>query len=418
MTFRSVALGLLVAGAASALLAVLGADRAPESFWPEFHGVGRENISRETGLLRQWPEGGPGLIWKSSECGRGYACVSLAQGMIFTSGDFDDEEMVIALDLDGKLKWRAPNGRAWKGPQPGSRTTPTWSDGMLYHLNAHGMLVALDAGSGTLAWQVSLRERFEARPGSWGYAENVAVEGDRVLCTPGGSRGRVVALNKKTGATIWANTEIPDRAAYGSPVVVSHNGRRMFINFMHELVVGLDVVTGELLWSHKHESTCDQNVTSPVYHDGSVFVTSGHRGGGRMIQLDAAGRRAVEKWFSRDYDNCHGGVILHQGHLYFCGCRLYNKGLFCTELSSGRQLYRAAEIGKVSVTAAEGLLYCFGNDGEMMLVNATPRKAEIAGKFMLPRQDKEPTLAHPVVCGGRLYLRHLEGLYVYDIRAR
>ena len=395
-----------------------GAGGAQAAEWPEFHGTGRENVSRETGLLRQWPAGGPKLLWKFAECGRGYACVSIAQGLIYTSGDFDNEEMVLALDLDGKLKWKSPNGRAWKGPQQGARTTPTWSDGMVYHLNAHGLLAAFEAASGKPVWSVNLKERFEARAGGWGYAENVIVEGNLLLCTPGGTKGRIVALDKKTGKTVWANTEITDRVAYGSPIIVSHGGVRMFINFMHELVVGVDVASGKLMWSHKHESTCDQNVTSPVYSGGGVFVTSGHRGGGRKIQLDAAGRNAKEMWFSRDYDNCHGGVILHDGHLYFCGCRLYNKGLFCTDFTTGNRRYKAEEIGKVSVTSAEGFLYCLGNEGDMMLVQATPEKAEIVSTFPLPRPDKEPTLSHPVICGGRLYLRHLGELYVYDIGAK
>lgn len=405
-----------VTAAAVATLAPVRGEETP--FWPEFHGPRRDNMSPDKGLLREWPAGGPKLLWKAPGCGRGYASVSIADGMVFTSGDIGPEQMVIALDLEGKVRWKSANGLAWRGPQPGSRTTPTWHDGAVYHLNAHGILSAFESRTGRRLWSVNVAQRFEARPGGWGYAENVVVEDNLVLCTPGGARGRVVALDRKTGATVWANTEMTDRAAYGSPIVVSHGGRRVLINFMHATVVGVEVQTGKLLWSHRHPSTCDQNVTRPLYHDGHVFVTSGHRGGGRWLRLDGAGTNVRELWFDRDFDNCHGGVVLLDGHLYFCGCRMYNKGLICVDVSTGRRLYRAEEIGKVSITWAEGMLYCLDNDGDVLLVRPAPEGARVVSRFALPREDKENTLAHPVVCGGRLYLRHLDNLYVYDVAAR
>ena len=388
-----------------------------ETSWPQFHGPLRDNMSRETGLLKEWPAGGPKLLWRFSGCGKGYATVSIAEGLAFTSGDFGDEEYVLAVDLNGKFKWKTLNGKAWKGPQAGSRTTPTYSDGMVYQLNAYGVLSAFEAATGKPVWSVNVAERFDSRVRNWGYAENLAIEDNLLLCTPGGSKGRVVALDKKTGTTIWANTEIQDFAAYGSPVIVSHGGARMFINFLHETVAGVEVRTGKLLWSHPHASTCDQNVTSPLYLDGNVFVTSGHRGGGRRFKLDAATGKTEELWFDKNFDNCHGGVIYVDGHLYFCGCRLYNKGLICVDFATGQKCYRAEEIGKVSVTYADGHLYCFGNDGEMMLVKISPQAAQIVSRFTIPRNDNVHTLAHPVICDGKLYLRHLDDLLVYDIRA-
>jgi outer membrane protein assembly factor BamB len=159
-------------------------------------------------------------------------------------------------------------------------------------------------------------------------------------------------------------------------------------------------------------------VTSPIYHDGHVFVTSGHRAGARVVRLSPDSRRAEQVWFGTRLDNCHGGVVLLDGHLYGSGCRLYNKGLLCVEFATGKVLYQAKEIGKVSLTHADGLLYCYDNDGEMLLVQATPQAATIVSRFKVLRAEKTGhTLAHPVVCGGRLYLRHLDELFAYDIRA-
>jgi outer membrane protein assembly factor BamB len=407
-----------------------GEPAAP--FWPEFHGARRDNISRETGLLEKWPEEGPRLIWKYSGCGRGYACVSVAEGLLFTSGDFDDREMLLALDLDGKLKWKAPNGRAWKGAQRGARTTPTYRDGVLYHLNPHGSLSAYTASSGERLWSVDVKERFDAPRRTWGFTENVIVDGELVLCMPGGRGGRVVALDRKTGATVWANTEISDGAAYSSPIIVTHRGVRQFITLARQTVLAVEVATGRSLWSHGHPSTCDQNVTSPVFHEGAVYVTSGHKGGGRAVRIGPDGRSVKELWFGTDLDNCHGGVVLLDGYLYGSGCRLYKRGLICAEFATGRTMYNAREIGKVSVTyagrvsarresggyrrRADGRLYCLGNDCSVSLVDVTPERAKVVGRFAPPWKKRPPCLSHPVVCGGRLYIRHLDELFAYDVR--
>ncbi|MBI5386847.1 MAG: PQQ-like beta-propeller repeat protein [Verrucomicrobia bacterium] len=411
---RRLALGVLLVA-----LSWTGADAAPPApFWPEFHGTNRDNRSRETGLLKEWPKDGPKLLWKFSDCGKGYAGVSLAEGLIFTTGDFGDEEAVLALDLNGKLKWKVPNGKAWRGAQPGSRTTPTYSDGVVYQLNAHGQLSACTAASGKPLWSLDLREQFGAPLGGWGFTENVIVEGARLLCMPGGSKGRVVALDKKTGATVWANTEITDRAGYSSPIIVTHQGTRQFITLARETVLGVDVRDGKLLWSHPHPSTCDQNVTSPIYHEGTVYVTSGHKAGGRKITINPDGRSVREDWFSTDLDNCHGGVLLLDGHLYGSGCRLYKRGLMGVEFATGKTLFNALAIGKVSITYADDRLYCLGNDASMALVEVTPQHATVISRFAPPWQNPPPCLSHPVVCGGRLYLRHLDELLAYDIDAR
>ena len=156
--------------------------------------------------------------------------------MIFTAGDFDDAEMVLALDMDGKLLWKSPNGEAWRGSSPGSRTTPTYNDGAVYHMNPHGRLAAFEAQSGKELWAVDLKAQFDAQYGVWALAENVVVDGDKVLCMPGGPKGRVVALDKRTGKTLWANTEIEHTAAYCSPVVVTHGGVRQLITMTQKSV--------------------------------------------------------------------------------------------------------------------------------------------------------------------------------------
>lgn len=397
------------------LSALAGASDIP---WPTFHGPKRDNIVHETGLQKSWPTDGPRLLWQFKDCGKGYACVSIAKNTLFTSGDFGDEEMVLALDLDGHLKWKTPHGKAWKGAQPGSRTTPTYSDGAVYHLGPHGNLSAFDAATGKPIWTLDVREKFDAPFRTWGYTENLLVDGDKLFCMPGGTKGRIVAFDKKSGNVLWANTQFEDRAAYSSPILATHNGTQQLICLARSTVVGLDAESGKLLWTHEHESTCDQNVTSPIYDQGRVFVTSGHRAGARVFQLPAGKGPCKELWYTNQFDNCHGGVVLLDGYLYGSGCRMYNKGLLCVEFATGKVMYRAEEIGKVSVTYADGLLYCYDNDGAMLLVKPTPQAATILSRFAIPKKDTEHTLTHPVVCHGRLYLRHLNDLFAYDIQTK
>jgi outer membrane protein assembly factor BamB len=407
----------LVAALAAAALTPAAAGEGRGGAWPQFGGAGLDSVSAETGLLKQWPEGGPKLLWKFAECGRGYAGVSVVDGRLFTSGDFGGKEFVLALDLDGKLLWRTPNGPSWRGPTPGSRVTPTCADGLLYHLNPTGRLAALEAATGKERWAVDLATTFAARHGTWALAENLVVEGRMLLCTPGGEKGRVVALDKATGKTIWANTKIPDRASYSSPIVVTHNGVRQFIALMERSVVGVDVRTGKLLWSHRHPSRYDQNSTRPLYHEGRVLVTGGHRGGARMLAIHPKSDGVKEAWFNETFDNCHGGILLRGGRLYGSACRIHKKGLLCVDLRTGKTVYSEKSIGKVSIAYADGLLYGLDQKGRMMLVDVGPKSARIVSAFRIPWEHRDQSLAHPVVCGGRLYLRHGQNLFAYDIRA-
>ncbi len=394
------------------------ADPLLATSWPEFHGPDRTNISAEKGLLKRWPPGGPPLVWKFSECGEGYSGVSIAEGRIYTAGDFGDHEFVLALDLDGRLRWKAPNGQAWHGASPGSRTTPTYNEGRLYHLNPHGRLAALDAATGKEIWAVDLKERFDARPGVWALAENVVVEGNKVLCLPGGPRGRVVALDKHTGRTLWANTEIQDTAAYCSPVVVTHAGRRQLITLSQKLVLGVDVETGKLLWSAPFVPKSPQNALTPVYHDGYVFVACGHSTGGTLFRIDQDAGTARVVWHRQDLDNCHGGALLIEGKLFGCGCRSGGRHFYCVDFLTGRSLKLDRSLGKVGITAADGMIYALGHRGTMSLVAVTPEGFEIVSQFELPKRPDNTYLAHPVVCGGRLYLRCEHNLLAYDIRAK
>jgi outer membrane protein assembly factor BamB len=386
--------------------------------WPEFHGPGRLNVSPEKGLVKKWPQGGPPLVWEYSQCGQGYSGVAIADGLIYSAGDFGDAEMVFALSLDGKLVWKSPNGEAWSGASPGSRATPTYDHGMLYHMNAHGNLAAYESRSGKPVWAVDLKSRFDAAHGIWGFAENVIVDGDKVLCMPGGTKGRVVALDKHTGSTLWANTQIADTAAYCSPIIVNYGGARQLISMTQKSVVGVEVETGRLLWSAPFVPRSPQNALTPVFHDGYVFVACGHSSGGTVLKIDLKSRSASTVWYRKDLDNCHGGAILVDGKLYGCGCRQGGKSFYCVDFLTGETRKLDKTLGKVGITCAEEMLYCLNHQGMMSLVAITPDGFEIVSQFDLGKRPANSYLAHPVICGGRLYLRCDQRLWAYDIRAK
>lgn len=404
--------------AVMAVLSVPVAGAESSASWPEFHGPRRDNISRERGLLRRWPSGGPRLVWKSDTCGRGYATVAIANGHIFTSGDFDREEKVIALDLDGKVVWSRANGRAWRGASPGARATPTVRDGMVYHMNPRGRLAAFRATDGREVWAVDLEERYGTTPGPWALSESVVVDGSRVLCVPGGTRGRVVAVDRRTGAPVWANTSLEDRAAYCSPIVVRHGPTRQLITFLRRSVAGVDVATGETLWTHPHRTPYDINVNTPVYAGGRVLVASGYAAGGRLLEIAPDGRSVRQVWLRERFDNCHGSPMLVDGHLYGSGCRESKIGFVCVEWSTGEVKWTDRELWKVTLTWADGLFYCHGHTGAISLLDADPEGHRVVGRFQLPSDDRYENLAHPVVCGGRLYLRQGATLFVFDVRER
>ena len=413
----------VAAGGSIIALALTGIDWLPggeiegRPSWPEFHGPGRSNISREEGLLKKWPVGGPGLLWKYSSCGKGYSGVAIADGMIFTAGDFDRREMILALDLDGELLWKAPNGEPWRGLSPGSRTTPTYDEGVLYHMNPEGRLAAYEAKTGAPVWAVDLKAEFDARYGRWALAENVVVVGNKVLCMPGGPKGRVVALDKRNGKVVWVNNEIEHTAAYCSPMVVTHRGVRQWVSMTQKSVVSVDVETGKLVWSAPFVPRSPQNALTPVFHDGYVFVACGHWSGGAVLKIDPDTKSASTVWYRKDLDNCHGGAVLVDGKLFGCGCRQGGRHFYCVDFMTGETIKLDKELGKVGITVADGMLYALNHLGTMSLLAITPGGFEIASQFSLQRKAPNSYLAHPVVCDGRMYIRCEQDLFVYDVRA-
>jgi outer membrane protein assembly factor BamB len=313
--------------------------------------------------------------------------------MIYTAGTTNRQTFVLAFDKSGALKWRAPNGTPWEAGTnmpwarnyAGSRATPTVNDGRVYHLNETGLLSAFDAASGTLVWSIDILKQFDAACLDYGFTESVLIDGDRVICCPGGRKGFMVALDKKTGSLAWANTEVTDGAAFASPILAEDSGIRQIITLTEEAVIGVDASTGKLLWRYPFTNKRKNNIPTPIYHKGYVFATTGYGSGSVLLKLTVEGSSvsAASVWSNAELDNVHGGVVLVNGFLY--GSSHEKPAWICLDFLTGQPRYREKGVGMGSLTFADGMLYCLGERGTMALVPCMADRYSIVSRFEVPR---------------------------------
>lgn len=392
--------------------------------WPQFHGPRRDNRSTDRGLLKAWPEGGPTRIWEASGIGEGYSTVSIVGQRIYTAGAIDGDCVITALDLEGNFIWSQKNSKAWEKSYPGTRSTPTIVDGRLYHLSGIGNLICLKAGSGEKIWSVDLMERFGARNIIWGLSESPLVFDDKVICTPGGEDISMAALDRKTGKVIWTCAGTGDKPGYASPILIDYQGLKQIVTGMSKAIVGVRAGDGKLLWRFEHKVYTDQNITTPLFHDGFVIVSGCVRKGTRALQLQVSGNDCLvkEHWRNKTLDNKQGGIVLVDGRLYGYGpSQNRTEPWICVDFNSGATLFQSAPLQSSykykngCLTYADGRIYLYSDDGKMALTKPTDEGLEVTGRLRIKDRGERPTWAHPVVHGGRLYLRYGDKLAVYDV---
>lgn len=386
--------------------------------WPAWRGPNRDDVSTETGLLKSWPEGGPKKLWTSKDAGLGYSGLATASGVIFTMGADDSSEYVIALNAaDGSAKWQTRIGEflenGWGG---GPRSTPTVAGDLVVSIGGRGDVACLSVADGKLVWSASLTELGGSVP-NWGYSESPLVDGDRVLCTPGGEQGTVVCFDLKSGSKLWQSDGITERAHYSSIIVVDHYGAKQYIQLTEQKVFGLNA-DGKLQWSADWPGRTAV-IPTPIYRDGQVYVTSGY-GAGCML-LNIGPNNQVEKLYeNKVMKNHHGGVILLGDYLYGHSDGV---GRVCQNFLTGEQVWSddGKNGSKGSVTCADGMLYYLDeNTGDCVLSEATPTGWNEVSRFRLSPQSEQRSSrgkvwTHPVISNGRLYLRDQEIICCYDI---
>ena len=394
------------------------AGRAAAEDWPSWRGPNRDGICTETGLLKEWPEGGPPLAWKATGLGEGYSGPAIVGNVLYTMGSADGKEWVLALDWtqQGKKVWATPIGpiRHDGGGYAGPRSTPTIDGDRLYTLGAAGDLVCLDAARGKPIWGRDLVRDFGGHIPPWSYAESVLVDGPWVLCTPGGQRSTIAAVDKVRGQPVWGSP-IGDTAAYSSIIKVSLGRVKQYVQLTHQGVVGVGAKDGTLLWRYNRPVNQTANVSTPIWFGQTIFAASDYGTGGGLVWVKKAGKgfQAQEMYFTRKMKNHHGGLILVDGYLYGADDAI----LTCLDYKTGDVKWADRGPGKCSLLYADGMLYARNENGPVSLVEATPKGCRIKGKFDQPDRSNKNSWPHPVIANGMLYLRDQDVLLCYDVRA-
>ena len=386
--------------------------------WPQWRGLHRDGISAETGLLQAWPEGGPKLLWKVSGIGRGYSSPIVAAGGVYITGDQDKELVISAFTIDGQPRWKTANGEPWKKSYPGARSSCTFDDGKLYHMNAHGNLVCLDAATGGVAWAVNVLERYEAKNIMWGISESVLVHGDRVFATPAGAKGLMVALDKRTGVPVWATPALDgELASYSSPVLVQTGQRKLLVNGGSKYLFAVDAETGCLAWKLPQVDPKNTVNTTPVLSGRLLLFTNSSRDYGAVFGVQFGDDSASRVW-TRELKIGHGGTVCVNGQLYGSSSRGDMSGWVALDAVTGKPTHvrPAGELSDGSMIFADGRFYCLTARGVMTLQEVTDNGFRTAGTFQLAEGKGQDAWAHPVLCQGRLFLRFHDTLYCYDVR--
>ncbi len=400
--------------------AILIASAAVAADSPQFRGPNRDGRFDEQGLMKTWPEGGPAVAWVAKGIGSGYSSISVVAGKIYASGMGAEETGMVSIlnAVDGKMEKVVRYGKETMNDQaPGPRSTPTIDGNRLYILSGLGIAYCIDLTKNSVLWNADLLKRFGGENNTWTLAESLLVDGDRVICTPGGVEGGVVALNKMTGETVWATKGINDKASYCSPAIVTHNGHRILLTETEKLVVGVNPDNGALLWTYPHKTEYDIHAVTPLYSNGLVYFSGGYGSGGGALELSPDGAAVTLKWEDKKLDCQHHGVVLVDGYLYGTGHK--NNQLVCLEMATGKAMWQSKDVKQGAAVFADGMLYVYEGPkaGVVDLVKVSPGGMEMAGKFSVT-EGADKHWAHPVIANGRLYIRHGDALIAYNIAAK
>ncbi|MEY2879876.1 MAG: hypothetical protein RLZZ15_2256 [Verrucomicrobiota bacterium] len=399
------------------LAAVSPAASAAGLDWPQWRGPDRTDVSKETGLLKSWPDGGPKRLWLFENAGSGYSGPAIVGGKLFTLGTRNNAEILLVLDAaTGKELFTAELGRILdNGWGDGPRGTPAVDGDRVYALSGRGDLACVSAADGIVLWTVSMKDLGGSVP-KWGYTESVLVDGNKVLCTPGGSKGTVVALDKLTGKLIWQSSDLTEPAHYSSIVPATINGQAQYIQRNEKSVFGLAPADGKLLWRADFNGRTAV-IPTPIVRDNFVYVTAGYGAGCLQLRIDPGNKVAVV-YENKVLKNHHGGVVLVGDHVYGHA----DPGWVCQDFKTGEAVWLDQKFKKGAASSADGMLYCLEEKtGNVVLVEASPKGWSEKGRFTLNPQTKIRSASgavwtHPVISHGRLYLRDQDLIYCFDVK--
>jgi len=394
----------------------------------EWREENRTGVSAETGLLKSWPATGPILLWSNLDLAKGYSSPSFGTNTIYITGNIGTEDILFALDMNGKILWQTVMGRAWTESTPESRATSTVEDNRVYTCSGFGDLACIDGTTGKIIWSYKASEANQGTYGRWGIAESILIDGDKLYFSPGGPETMTIALNKATGNVIWKSASLNDKPGYVSPILINYAGKKMVVNVSLGYVFGVDASNGEILWKVSHKQSSDPDLrryelikcTTPLYNDGMVYVTGGYDTDGMMVKIADDGKSANVAWTDSILDDHHGGVVLVNGYIYGSNWLNNSDGNWCCiNWKTGKKMWEEHWNCKGSIISAEGMLYVYEEkNGNVGLLKTNPEKFDLISSFKVTQGDAGPFWAHPVIHNGVLYIRHTNALMAYNIKAK
>ncbi len=382
----------------------------------QWRGPQRNGIYSEKGLLKSWPEKGPELIWSFQGLGAGHGNVGIAKDRAFVLGMPEKTGILYAFSLSGELLWKNEYGPEWSENYTGPRSTPVVVGDRVYFESGTGTVFCYNAVNGEQIWSVDLMAKFGGTKVTWGMAESLLIDGDRLFCTPGGTQNNVVALNRLNGETIWTSPGNGQPSAYCSPILVRHNQTSLIVTMTAKSVIGVDAVTGQFYWQVPQFQRNKIHANTPVYYQGSIYCSSEldqTNSGLLALKLSDDGKSVTTQWRNETFRNVMGGIIVTDDHIYGS---VYQKGLWCClRASDGQIVYQYNGLGDGIIIMADGMFYCYSEKGEVALVSASPSAFNVVSRFQVPL-GTDQHWSHPVIYRGKLYIRHGNAVMVYDIK--
>jgi outer membrane protein assembly factor BamB len=402
------------------LLLLVGGNSYAQGPWPQWRGPNRDDISTETGLIQELPEGGPPRVWLFEKCGVGYSGPAIVGDKLYILAGREGNDQLLCLNAtNGEELWAATLGPSLENDWgDGPRSTPTVDGEFIYCMASQGNVVCVKASDGSVVWTKTMQDLGGKIP-AWGYCESPLVMGENVFCTPGEQEGAIAALNKATGELVWQAKELPDPAHYSSIVPMQQNGKTVLVQLLFKELAAVNPVDGKMLWTVPFPGNVAV-IPTPIVSGNMVYATAGYGAGCMMVKVD--GTEAEIAYENKNMVNHHGGVIHVDGHVFG---HSDGKGWVCQNLESGEIAWREREaLGKGAIAYADGRFYCLSEDaGELALISASSEGWEEHGRFTLEpqtkiRKEKGKIWTHPVIADGKLYLRDQDLLFCFDVKAK
>ncbi len=382
----------------------------------QWKGPERTGIYPETNLLKKWPEKGPELLWEFEGLGLGHSSPVATDNKIFASGTIDSTTFIFAFDYEGNLLWKKALGLEWVKSFPGVRSTPLIYSDKGYLLSGRGVLYCFSSETGDINWKRDLFNELGGVNIMHGITENLLIDDGKLYCTPGGKEHNLIALDPNTGELIWSSKAFGDTSAYCSPIVINHNEQKYIVTCMANAAMALNANDGKLAWKYDFNYEWKVHGNTPVYHNGEIFVVDGFESGNVKLKIADDGQSVQEVWKDTLLEDTFGDFVLMDGRLYG-GCRYYDDSWVCLDWETGKKIHAQSNWGPGSIIAADGMLYCYGFNGEFGLVKPTEEGFELVSQFQVKGKKKDHW-AYPVIKNGKLLVRYANSLLVYSIKAK